>query len=109
MAMNHTYAAIEPSRAEIDAIDEPTVVEFGTPWCGHCQGVQPLLEEAFAKHPNVGHIKIEDGRARRLGRSFGVKLWPTLIFLRRGQEVARLVRPGDATSIAEALARIDSA
>lgn len=109
MAMNEAYAAVEPSRAEIDALEEPAVIEFGTPWCGYCRAVQPLLKAAFAEHPRVRHLKIEDGKARRLGRSFGVKLWPTLIFLRGGQEVARLVRPGDARSIAEALARIDAA
>jgi thioredoxin 1 len=37
----------------------------------------------------VRHVKVEDGSGRRLGRSFGVKLWPTLVFLRDGREVAR--------------------
>ncbi|HEX5514903.1 MAG TPA: thioredoxin family protein [Gammaproteobacteria bacterium] len=109
MAMNHEYAAVEPSRAELDAIDEPVVVEFGTPWCGHCRAAQPLLETALAAHPNVRHIKIEDGRGRRLGRTFGVKLWPTLVFLRRGQEVARLVRPTDETAIEQALTQVSAA
>jgi len=107
MTMNRDYAEAEPSRAEVDALEVPTVLEFGSPWCGYCRRAQPLLQEAFAHHPEVHHIKIEDGPGRRLGRSFGVKLWPTLVFLREGQEVERLVRPGDADSIAGALARID--
>ena len=105
--MNSTYAETEPTRAQIDALDEPVVVEFGTAWCGHCRAAQPLLAAAFARHPGVRHIKIEDGPGRRLGRSFRVKLWPTLVFLRRGEEVARLVRPRDPREIAAALARID--
>ncbi|WP_256659840.1 thioredoxin family protein, partial [Pseudomonas sp. LS-2] len=44
----------------------------------------------------------EDGSGRRLGRSFGVKLWPTLVFMRDGQEVARLVRPTKVSYIEEA-------
>ena len=60
-------------------------------------------------HPDVRHIKVADASGRRLGRSFVVKLWPTLIFLRDGQEIARLVRPGDARQIREALAQIDAA
>src|SRR4051794_28572004 len=99
MAMNDMYAAIEPARTEIDMLDGPTVIEFGTPWCGHCKAAQPLLVSAFAGHPRVRHIKIEDGRGRALGRSFRVKLWPTLVFLNRGREIARLVRPGDASEI----------
>jgi thioredoxin 1 len=37
-----------------------------------------------------------------------VKLWPTLVFLKDGREVARLVRPTDAAAIRKALADIDA-
>jgi thioredoxin 1 len=107
MAMNDMYAAIEPARAEIDMLDGPTVIEFGTSWCGYCKAAQPLLASAFAGHPRVRHIKIEDGSGRPLGRSFKVKLWPTLVFLSHGREIARLVRPGDASAIRQGLAQID--
>lgn len=69
------------------------LLEFGAPWCGHCIAAQSAIEEGLAAHPNTQHWKIEDGRGRLLGRSFGVKLWPTLILLRDGQAVARSVRP----------------
>jgi thioredoxin 1 len=105
--MTDVYASAEPSRAEVNGLVGPAVIEFGTPWCGYCRAAQPRLAEAFADHPAVRHIKIADGSGRRLGRSFGVKLWPTLIFLRDGKEVARLVRPGTAEEIRAALARID--
>ena len=53
------------------------------------------------------HLKIEDGSGRRLGRSFRVKLWPTLIVFKEGQELARLVRPTGAAELREALALAD--
>jgi thioredoxin len=109
MAMNTVYADVEPARAEIDVLAGPTVIEFGTPWCGYCRATQPLLAKALASRPRVRHIKIEDGSGRRLGRSFGVKLWPTLIFLSDGKELARLVRPTDPNAIDQALAQIDTA
>jgi len=99
---------VEPAREEIDALEGATVVEFGAAHCGHCRAAQPLIAGALARHPGVRHIKIEDGPGRRLGRTFRVKLWPTLVFLRHGQEVARLVRPGDSGVIEQALAQIDS-
>ncbi|MDP1612919.1 MAG: thioredoxin family protein [Sulfuritalea sp.] len=102
-------AAPEPTREEIDAIREPAVIEFGAAYCGHCRAAQPLIAAAFALHPGVRRIKVEDGPGRRLGRSFRVKLWPTLIFLRQGAEVARLVRPAESGLIEEALRQIDAA
>ena len=97
----------EPRRAEVDALEGAVLLEFGTSWCGHCRRAQPLIAAALADHPGVRHLKIADASGRRLGRSFGVKLWPTLVFLREGKETARLVRPADAREIRAALAAID--
>lgn len=107
MPMNHTFATEEPSRADVEAITGALLIEFGAPWCGHCQAAQPLLEAAMATHPTLAHLKIEDGPGRPLGRSFRVKLWPTLIFLRNGAEIGRLVRPLDSQAIVEAMDAID--
>ena len=109
MAMITEFALTAPSRAEIDALDGPTVIEFGTSWCGHCRAAQPLIAEAFQDHAGVRHLKIEDGSGRPLGRSFRIKLWPTLIFLDNGVEVARVVRPKDTSEIRDAFALIDPA
>ena len=108
-AMNAGYAEQEPGRAEVDRLPGPTLLEFGTPWCGWCRGAQPHIAEALATHPQVRRLKVEDGSGRPLGRSYGVKLWPTLVFLRDGQELARLVRPQQADEIRDALDRIDPA
>jgi thioredoxin 1 len=105
--METSYLENEPSRAEVDGWAGATLLEFGTPWCGWCRGAQPKIAQALAAHPSVRHVKVEDGSGRPLGRAFGVKLWPTLVFLRDGQEVAKLVRPADAQAIADALARIE--
>jgi thioredoxin 1 len=103
------YAAAEPSRDELDALAGPLLLEFGTPWCGYCVRVQPLLQTLLAQYPDVAHLKVEDGRGRPLGRAFRVKLWPTLVLLRDGVEVERLVRPADAETIEQALQRITAA
>ncbi|HYD94173.1 MAG TPA: thioredoxin family protein [Noviherbaspirillum sp.] len=105
--MTASYSSDEPSRADVDAFEGPVVIEFGTGWCGYCLAAQPLVSSAFAGHPGVRHIKVEDGPGRPLGRSFRVKLWPTLVFLRDGREVARVVRPADAGEIRQALGQID--
>lgn len=108
MPFNPDYTRNEPSRAEIDALAGSTLLEFGSPWCGHCRRVAPLVEETLTGHARVRHIRVEDGSGRPLGRSFRVKLWPTLIFLKDGREVSRLVRPQNAQDIADALDAIDT-
>jgi len=107
MALTTDYAQTEPKREEVDALPGATLIEFGSPWCGWCRRAQPLIAEALAAHPHVRHIKVADASGRRLGRSFGVKLWPTLVFLREGQELAKLVRPDESAQIKKALAQID--
>ncbi len=92
-----------PTRAEVDARQGLTLLEFGTDWCGHCRAAQAPLADALQQQPQWQHVKVEDGPGRALGRSYRVKLWPTLVLLRDGQEVARLVRPTQAADIATAL------
>lgn len=106
--MTKAYTEAQPTRSDVDALRGAVVVDFGTNWCGHCRAAQPLVDASLARHTAVQHLKVEDGPGRALGRSFRVKLWPTLVFLRDGQEQARLVRPTDAAAIEQALAAIDT-
>ena len=92
---------------QIEHTSGPMLLEFGAEWCGYCQAAQPLIKTALNKHPNVRHIKIEDGKGKRLGRQFGIKLWPSLIFLQDGKEIARLVRPDNAAVITQHLDQLD--
>ena len=105
--MEKIYVPTAPDRATVDALAGATLLEFGANWCGHCMAAQAPLAQAMAGHDRVAHYKVEDGPGRALGRSYRVKLWPTLIFLRDGQEVARVVRPLDAAAIVAGLTQID--
>jgi len=96
---------VEPARADLDALRGVSVVEFGAPWCPICQAAQPNIQSVIRAHPDIQHIKIEDGSGRPLGRSFRIKLWPTLVVLKDGVEVARVVRPTDASEIQGVLSK----
>ena len=96
----------EPSRAEVDGMPGATVLEFGAGWRPICQSARPIIDGELDAHPGVRYLRIEDGKGKPLGRSFRVKLWPTLVFLRDGMEVARVVRPGAASELAVAFERL---
>ena len=104
------YSSDAPTRAEVDRMDGRTVLEFGTNWCGVCRSAQRVIGQALAAQAArapLRHLKIEDGSGRPLGRSFGIKLWPTLVMPQDGREVARVVRPTSASAITDALALLD--
>jgi len=103
MKITRDYEAAEPARADVDGWQGLALLEFGAPWCGYCIGAQEAIAEGLAQAPEMRHLKIEDGKGRPLGRSFRVKLWPTLVFLRDGREVARVVRPHDAHEVRQAM------
>jgi len=107
MATVTLYSNDPPDRADIDATQGVLALEFGTGWCGHCQGAQAFLQPALAARQDVRHLRIEDGPGRPLGRSFKVKLWPTLVLLRDGIEVARVVRPTSREDVDAALAALE--
>jgi thioredoxin 1 len=107
--MSMPYEVTQPERSAIDAMPGPIALEFGTGWCGHCRAAEPLIAAALATRPALRHLKVEDGSGRPLGRSFKIKLWPTLVILNNGKEVARVVRPADADEVRTALAQLDPA
>ena len=103
MSTSSFYVDESLSVVEIENLSGPVVIDFGTNWCEFCQAAKPLADNAIARFPRVRHFRFEDGKGRIPGRAFKVKLWPTLIFLRDGVEVTRLVRPHNVADIEQAL------
>lgn len=106
MAASSSPGDSEPSREEVDHWPGAVVLEFGAAWCGHCQALAPQLARLLAAHPHVRHVKVEDGKGKPLGRSFRVKLWPTLVMLRDGQPIEQLVRPSPS-EVESSLEKLD--
>ena len=103
--MGQAYATAQPERSAIDATEGVLALEFGADWCGHCNAAAPLIADALRGFPDARHLKVEDGSGRPLGRSFRVKLWPTLVVIKDGKELARVTRPADAAEVRDALAK----
>jgi thioredoxin 1 len=88
-----SYQTLAPDPAEVEAMAGLVVLDFGTDWCGHCIAARTPVDAWFDAHAGIELLRVEDGPGRRLGRAYRVKLWPTLVLLRDGREIARVVRP----------------
>jgi thioredoxin 1 len=97
-----------PTREELDRAVGLVLLEFGTSWCGFCQAAAPRVSALLREHPQVRHVKVADGPGQPLGRSFRVKLWPNLVFLKDGVVFRQLARPSD-TELKEAFEALASA
>lgn len=95
MAFESVWQDETITRAEVEALPGLVLVEFGADWCPHCQAAQPLLEQLLSGR-DVRHIKVADGKGKRLGRAFGVKLWPNFVLLREGEILGQLARPSES-------------
>ncbi|MFD1382380.1 thioredoxin family protein [Rhodanobacter aciditrophus] len=100
---NPTYDDSDLVVEEVLQAEDELLIEFGTPWCGHCKQALPVIESVMDEYSDVSHLKVFDGKGKRLGRHFSVKLWPTLILVRNGKEVGRVVRPDSEAELRDLL------
>ncbi len=104
---NFDYAEAAFTFEQIGELSGDAVLEFGAPWCGHCQAASSAIKEVITDHSELPLIKIYDGKGKRLGRAFKVKLWPTLILLHDGNEVARVMRPRSSDEVRQLISKIN--
>ncbi|AEF53978.1 Thioredoxin domain-containing protein [Marinomonas posidonica IVIA-Po-181] len=108
LGYNEDYSEEAPEKEALDHLAGYALVEFGAPWCPHCQVAMPIIESLMKTYPTVPHVKVLDGKGKRLGRQFGVKQWPNLILLKDGQEIGRWVRMTHIEELNQAKDMLDS-
>ncbi len=96
MALQHLKTA------EFDAATEKAglaMVDFWAEWCGPCRMLGPTIEDLAAKYDGKALIaKVNVEEESELAHRFGVSNIPTVVFLKNGLEIDRLVglMPPDA-------------
>ena len=72
--------------------DKPLVVDFWATWCGPCRMVGPVISELAEEYDGritVGKCDVEENED--LALEFGVRNIPTIVFIKGGQVVDKIV------------------
>jgi len=82
----------ENFESEVNQSDLPVLVDFGATWCPPCKMLEPIIAEIADE--SVGKLKVgkvDTDASPGVRDSFGINSVPTMVLIKGGQEVDRIV------------------
>ncbi|MBQ3925347.1 MAG: thioredoxin [Bacteroidaceae bacterium] len=79
--------------SEVLAQNKPMVLDFWATWCGPCRMVGPVIQQLADQYEGqviVGKVNIEEN-ADELVAQFGIRNIPTIVFMKNGEVVDKVV------------------
>ncbi|WP_418745552.1 thioredoxin [Frisingicoccus sp.] len=81
----------ENYQKEVIESDKPVLIDFFATWCGPCKMVSPVVDEIANERPDIKVCKLDVDRNLDLARSFQVMSVPTLVAMKNGEIVNKII------------------
>jgi thioredoxin len=104
-----TTDLITDSSFETEILDQPgiTVAKFTAEWCAPCHALAPVFDAVAAGHESEAKfVSVDADASPEASVQFGVRGLPTILFLRDGALVSRLIGAVPRAHIEKELARL---
>ena len=86
---------------------QPAMIDFSAVWCGPCQILTPVMEKLAEQYDGKAVVaKVDVDEQQMLAIQYGVMSVPTVLFLKNGEEVGRLVGVQPAETYAQTLDKL---
>lgn len=81
----------ENYQKEVIESDKPVLIDFFATWCGPCKMVSPVVDEIAKERPDIKVCKLDVDKNLDLARTFQVMSVPTLVAMKNGEMVNKIV------------------
>ena len=93
--------------AELIKTDGPILVDFWATWCGPCRMISPLVSEIAEEYAGKATvIKVNVDECDEVAAEYRIRSIPTLLFIKNGEIVDKIVGAVPKTEIASKLAAL---
>lgn len=103
----YTHVADAEFQSEVIESENPVIIDFWAEWCGPCKMMAPVFEKLAGEYSDrVKFVKVDTDQNTQYATHFGVRGIPTLLFVKGGVEVDRIVGYVPETKIKSSLDRV---